>query len=82
MRKVLVRWRAVFGSGILVMLTVTVPGSSAQAPSPPPLVNPANGHFYAAVAVSGGIDWFDARVAAESRSFRGVQGHLVTITSA
>ena len=47
-----------------------------------PLLNSANGHFYEAVTVSGGIDWFDARVAAESRSFRGVHGHLVTITSA
>ncbi len=82
MRKVLVRWRTVFGSGIFVLLTVIILGSSAQAQSSKPLLNPANQHFYEAVTVSGGIDWFDARVAAESRSFRGVQGHLVTITSA
>ena len=82
MRKVLMRWRAVFGSGILVMLTVALLGSPAQAQSFAPLVNPANGHFYEAVTVSGGIDWFDARDAAELQSYLGVQGHLVTITSA
>ena len=46
-----------------------------------PLMNPANEHFYEAVAVSGGIDWFDARVAAELRTFEGIHGHLATITS-
>ncbi len=45
-------------------------------------MNTANGHFYEAVTVSGGIDWFVARDAAESRTFGGIQGHLVTITSA
>jgi hypothetical protein len=74
--------RAVFGSGILVLLTVALLGSPAQAQSLAPLVNPGNGHFYEAVTVSGGIDWFNARDAAELQSFMGVQGHLVTITSA
>ena len=41
-----------------------------------------NEHFYEAVTVSGGIDWFVARDAAELRTLSGVQGHLVTITSA
>lgn len=45
------------------------------------LLNEANGHFYEAVTVPGGIDWEDAKAAAESRLIRGVQGHLVTITS-
>ena len=82
MKRVPVRWPALFVLGILVMLTFTVPGSSALAHSHTPLLNPANQHFYEAVTVSEGIDWFDARDAAESRTFEGVQGHLVTITSA
>ncbi len=77
-----VPWLALPVVGILVILTVGVLGSSARAESSVRVLNPANGHFYEAVTVSGGIDWFDARVAAESSSFRGVQGHLVTITSA
>jgi len=82
MKKGLVRWRAVFGSGIFITLTVIGLESPAQAQSSKPLLNPANQHFYEAVTVSGGIGWLDARAAAASRSFRGVQGHLVTITSA
>ena len=46
-----------------------------------PIMNPANEHYYEAVAVSGGIDWFDARVAAGLRTFEGIHGHLATITS-
>ena len=44
--------------------------------------NPANGHWYAAVAIQGGIVWADARGAAELDTFNGVSGHLVTLTSA
>ncbi len=80
--KKLVSWLALPVLGILVTLTVMVLGSSAQAISHVPLLNPVNGHFYEAVTVSGGIDWSDAKVAAELRSFRGVQGHLVTVTTA
>ena len=81
--KKLVLWTALTVSGILVILTVMILGSSAQAQAGGPLIrNPANGHFYEAVTVVGGIEWFDAQVAAESLSFRGVQGHLATITSA
>ena len=43
--------------------------------------NPANGHRYQAVSVPGGISWTDAKTAAESRTFAGVQGHLATIAS-
>ena len=45
-----------------------------------PVLNPANGHFYEAVAVAS-ILWIDAKAAAESRTFNGIQGHLATITS-
>ncbi len=44
-------------------------------------LNPLNGHFYQAISVPGGINWSDAKAAAESLSLAGVQGHLATITS-
>ncbi|MFC1712669.1 NPCBM/NEW2 domain-containing protein [Candidatus Poribacteria bacterium] len=44
------------------------------------IFNPANGHYYE-VIVSSGIDWDDAREAAESRTLAGLRGHLATITS-
>ena len=46
--------------------------------------NGGNGHFYQDVLYSGpglNLNWEEARTAAESASFQGVQGHLVTITS-
>ncbi len=50
--------------------------------SPAPVLNPANGHYYEEILVPGGLNWFAAKAAAESRYFMGVQGHLATITSA
>jgi hypothetical protein len=74
-------------TGLVVALVasaaILATGPSTQAAEPPgPLLNPANGHFYETVTVAGGINWFDAQVAAELRSFQGAPGHLVTITSA
>lgn len=46
-----------------------------------PVENPENGHFYEAVTVFEGLTWEDADVAARGRSFNGVEGHLLTITS-
>lgn len=43
--------------------------------------DPGSGHTYEAVTSRGSLDWTDARADAEARSFRGVSGHLVTITS-
>ena len=43
------------------------------------VLNPANGHYYDAIA--GDITWADADTAAESMTFMGLQGHLATITS-
>lgn len=40
-----------------------------------------NGHYYDVIAASG-ITWADARVAALGSYYSGLQGHLVTITSA
>jgi VCBS repeat-containing protein len=40
-----------------------------------------NGHYYEFVSASG-IEWADAKAAAEARTFLGMQGYLVTVTSA
>jgi hypothetical protein len=54
------------------------PGTSAS----PPVYNPANGHWYQAIRVAGGIGWDEARAAADRLSYSGYRGHLATITSA
>jgi hypothetical protein len=38
-------------------------------------------HWYDAVPVDGGTNWDNAKTAAESRSYSGVNGHLATVTS-
>jgi hypothetical protein len=43
--------------------------------------NPTNGHYYEVVSVSVGLGWNDANKAARSRIYKGLRGHLVTITS-
>ena len=43
---------------------------------------PTNQHVYEFVATPSGISWTDALAAASTKSLGGVQGHLVTITSA
>jgi VCBS repeat-containing protein len=40
-----------------------------------------NGHYYEFVS-DAGIEWADAKAAAEARTFLGMQGYLVTVTSA
>jgi hypothetical protein len=62
----------------LVVSSLTM--HSAQASSSP-ILNPANGHYYQAVAASGGISWFDAKISAEGRTLGDLRGHLATITS-
>ena len=43
-------------------------------------LNPENGHYYEYIE-SAGITWTDAKIAAESRTYNGVSGHLATITT-
>jgi serine/threonine protein kinase/formylglycine-generating enzyme required for sulfatase activity len=43
--------------------------------------NPANNHYYERVYTPPGITWDAAKKAAEKRGYRGLRGHLVTITS-
>jgi hypothetical protein len=57
-----------------VSVTATVLGAV-------PVLNEADGHLYEAVAAVGGINWTDARAAAEGMSSGGCQGYLASITS-
>lgn len=75
----MVRTRAVSRIGLLTSLVVALIAAHADAL---PVFDPLSGHWYDSIAVSGGINWDDARTAAESSAFGGAQGHLVTITSA
>jgi hypothetical protein len=67
-----------------LMLGLVIPGVVFAADGQSgggPVLNPANCHYYEAIAVSEGILWPAANASAESHTFNGVQGHLVTITS-
>jgi len=46
-----------------------------------PVLNPANGHYYDIITGQHGITWIQANSAAQSLTYNGVHGHLVTITS-
>jgi len=64
-----------------VPTTYTLPseGRKYEQATGAPIFNPANGHYYE--VVTKGINWHNAKTAAESRTFRGLRGHLATITS-
>jgi len=47
-----------------------------------PVLNTADGHLYDAVAVAGGINWTDAKTAAEGMTSGTCHGYLASITSA
>lgn len=69
--------RVLFCLFAVVGLLGLTPEARAQA-----VLNPANGHYYEAVSVPGGISWTHARDTAAGRIYLGRKGHLVTITSA
>ena len=78
-RAITLKWQIVVP--ILLMAGVVLAGlfaitSRAEADTGP-IFNPANGHSYEAISVSGGINWDDAKAAAEA-----LGGHLATLTSA
>ncbi|MBX3359408.1 MAG: hypothetical protein KF745_13395 [Phycisphaeraceae bacterium] len=52
-----------------------VSGASAQ------VLNPNNGHYYQAITVPEGISWESARVLAETLTYSGMNGYLVTFTT-
>ncbi|MGC4045952.1 MAG: FG-GAP-like repeat-containing protein [Armatimonas sp.] len=64
-------------SNVTGSATVTVQGNSGGGGGGTATLNPANGHYYQAVAVQGGISWPAAKAAAEARG-----GYLATITTA
>lgn len=46
------------------------------------IFNPTNGHYYSlVVSQESPLNWFEAKVAAESLELKGVSGHLATVTS-
>lgn len=64
---------------ILAMATApAIPMTAASKPT----FNPVNGHYYLVVYPPTGINWDDARRAAETQTYKGMKGHLATITSA
>lgn len=75
--RTLVRGCALAALAAVGILLGLVPQANAD-----PIVNPANGHYYDAISVAGGIDWSHARDAAAGRRYLGRAGHLVTLTSA
>jgi len=48
--------------------------------TPPPILNPNNRHYYEYISYPG-ITWTEAKTAAESHTYNGLQGHLVTLTT-
>ncbi len=67
------RWWRV-GTALLIAL----PLPSARAT---PARDPDNGHYYDAIPVNQSIVWETARTAASKRTYRGLTGHLATVTS-
>jgi hypothetical protein len=66
-------------SCLTVLLILSVSGGNAKAA---PACWFVNGNCYDRIEVEGpGINWEDAKTAAESRLFQGVNGHLATVTS-
>lgn len=55
--------------------------TTLEPPRPGMIQNLDNGHFYQAIISDTALDWADLRTEAESQSFRGVSGHLATITT-
>lgn len=78
------RTRSLHLCGAVVLAVVALVAGAAVAPAygtTPPVCDPATGHCYEVVRVSGGITWPAAKAAAEARTYEGFRGHLVTITS-
>ena len=76
------------GNGADILIGVDPKAIEAQhsnctqllSPGGSPIYNPSNGHYYEFVAATN-IPWTSAKTAASSRTFNGLQGYLVTITS-
>ena len=72
-------WMVVIGllCSSVVLLTMATP-AYAQ-----PVLNPDNGHYYELIEVEDpSLTWYEARDAAAAGTFKGMVGHLATVTSA
>ena len=59
-----------------VIITAITPDAIAQYP-----IQNSNNDHYDEYVPAANISWTDAKIAAESKMFHGISGHLVTITS-
>src|SRR5438270_4725782 len=63
-------------AGLALLIALPLPAARAT-----PSRDPDNGHYYDAILVNQGIPWETARTAASKRTYRGLPGHLATVTS-
>ena len=66
---------------LTTILTAFIAIGITPDPFATPTINPLNGTYYECIS-DNTISWTEAKAAAESRTYNGVNGHLVTITSA
>jgi hypothetical protein len=71
------------GSSVLPLQIVPVPPAfeDGHSGATPPVFNPATGHWYQVVRVTGGIAWLDAYWAAAGLAYAGFEGHLAALTT-
>ncbi|MAE27831.1 MAG: hypothetical protein CMJ87_02440 [Planctomycetes bacterium] len=79
-----VTWSAVNGQSYILRVG-TFPGAigglgQIVLSNEQPVVNPANGHYYQ--YISSGLDWAASNAEAQTLSYQGMPGHLVTIADA
>ncbi len=66
---------------LALAIALTAADQTLAEPVPWKYEDGGNGHWYEVVAPQGGINWTDAKAAAQSRTVLGTPGHLATITS-
>lgn len=67
---------------VLMLLAALTIAQTGFAMSTPVALSSYDGHCYEAVPVEGGINWNDAKLAAENLSLPGIPAHLAAINSA
>lgn len=65
---------------LVLTLGLLISCASINCASATPVYYSETGHYYEAIAAPG-ISWIEAKRAAESRTYNGIKGHLVTLTS-
>lgn len=67
---------------LLSILTIIFSSTfSSVAIGAEPIINPVNGHYYQLVEVYPGLNWYEAKAAAETLEHNGMPGYLATITT-